>query len=127
MTRFLDGPAAGVTLFLKRAPVYLRAVQNADGPTHPGDWDALDQLDDHPRASERIVVYRLEGEPTFCHINRGRKGGGFYRGGMYRVVDPQPSDTELRTDAGWRGWAAAQIGVPLAADGTALVQGETAK
>lgn len=57
MTRFLDGPAQGVTLFLHRAPVFLRAVQE------------------------------LEGEPTWMHVNRrvnGRNVSGCYRGGQYR-------------------------------------------
>jgi hypothetical protein len=118
VTRFLDGPAAGTTLYLKRAPVYLRAVQGPAGPTHAGDWDALDQLEDEPRSSERIVVYRLEGEPTFCHINRGGRGSGFYRGGAYRVVEPQPTDLEVRSTAAWRAWVSVQVGQPVGDDGT---------
>lgn len=115
MTRFVDGPATGVTLLLKRAPVYLRAVHtDADG------WDALDQLDDQAKSGEEIVVYKLEGEPTFMHIRRDRRagGGGFFRGGEYRVVKPQPDDEDVRSNVKWRAWVSAQIGAPLNSDGT---------
>jgi hypothetical protein len=120
MTRFLDGPAKGTTLFLRRAPVYLRAVQSADGSTHAGAWDALDQLDDEPRSDERIVVYRLDGEPTWCHINR-RGGGGIYRGGSYRVVVPQPADEAVRSNIHWRQWVGEQVGQPINANGEVAV------
>jgi hypothetical protein len=114
VTQFLDGPAAGSTLFLKRAPTYLRAVRGADGT-----WDALDQLSDVPRPGESIVVYRLEGEPTFCHINRDRRhgGSGVFRGGRYRVVEPQPSDVEVRETDAWRRWVGVQVGQPIGDDG----------
>jgi hypothetical protein len=111
MTRFLDGPAAGVTLMLRRAPVFLRAV-TTDG----GTWDALDQLDDSPQSTERIVVYRLDGEPTWCHI-RATKGGGVYRGGAYRVLEHQPADERVRSTAAWRAWVGEQVGEPVGEDG----------
>ena len=106
MTTFLNGPAKGVTLFLKRAPVFLRVVQGPDGPTHPGDWDALDQREDTPRAGERITVYELVGEPTWMHVCRSGNRGGVYRGGTYKVVDPQPEDAQVRSTAAWRAWVA---------------------
>lgn len=114
MTRFLDGPAEGQVLMLKRAPIYLRAVRSADGK-----WDALDQLDDVPRSGETIAVYKLEGEPTMCHINRARSagGGGFFRGGAYRVVAEQPSDDQVRSTAAWRAWVGEKVGRPVDADG----------
>ena len=101
MTRFLDGPAGGVTLALRRAPHFLRAVTLGDGT-----WDALDHFDDRPDFYERIVVYVMRGEPTWMHI-RAAKGGGFYRGGAYVVVTPQPPDEVLRDETQWRAWAAA--------------------
>jgi len=58
MTRFLDGPAEGVTLMLRRAPIYLRVVHRGT------EWDALDALDDRPTPDETIYVYVLHGEPT---------------------------------------------------------------
>lgn len=113
MTKFLDGPAAGVTLMLKRAPHYLRVVQAPDGK-----FDALDQLTDLPRSDERIVVYEMVGEPSWMHI-RSRRGGGIFRGGEYRVVDPQPDDSEIRLTTRWREWVSSKIGQPVADDGTA--------
>lgn len=89
---------------LRRAPDYLRAVQAPDG-----SWDALDQLDDQPASNESIVVYRLEGEPTWVHINARRGARGIYRGGSYRVVDPQPSELVLRDQKAWRLWAQEQF------------------
>lgn len=58
MTRFEDGPAAGVNLSLRRAPMFLRVVQN----NQTGEWDALDQLDDTPEKNETIFVYKVHGE-----------------------------------------------------------------
>ncbi len=114
MTQFLDGPAVGIILYLQRAPVFLRAVQDA-----AGKWDALDQLDDEPRSGERIIVYRMEGEPSWCHINRRGKGGsGVFRGGVYRVVDPQPEIDDVRSNRAWRAWVAVQAGGELAEDGS---------
>lgn len=51
MIEFLDGPAGNKTLELRRAPVYLRVVIDADG-----NIDALDQLDDRPKEDERITT-----------------------------------------------------------------------
>lgn len=135
MTVFIDGPAqnngewiAGsrplrrapsTPLLLKRAPHYLRAVL---GPA--GELDALDQLDDSPKAEETVVAYEMVGEPTICHINSGRRhgGSGFFRGGRYRVVAEQPTDEQLRSTVAWRAWVSERIGRPVAADGTAVPQ-----
>lgn len=100
MTQFIDGPAAGETLFLKRAPEFLRAVRNARG-----EWDALDQLGDTPASDETIVVYQLDGPTGWCHINRGRHGSGMFVTAQYRVLDPQPADDEVRSTTAWRTWA----------------------
>lgn len=117
MTRFLDGPAMGTTLFLRRAPHYLRVVQGPDGPTAPGTVDALDQLDDTPSASERITAYEMVGEPGYMHV-RMRKGGGVYRGGTYRMVAEQPDDATLRDAGLWRAWVSQRIGQPVGPDGS---------
>lgn len=118
MTTFLDGPAYGTTLFLKRAPHYLRVVLGPDGPTHTGTVDALDQLDDVPRSDERIVVYEMTAGPTHVHINRGRKGCAWYRGGEYRMVAAQPEDAVLRSTESWRAWVSEKIGAPVGPDGS---------
>lgn len=113
MTKFLDGPAVGEGLMLKRAPLFLRAVK---GPS--GKWDALDQLTDTPSADETIVVYRLVNGPWTVHLNMGRKGCGWYQGGEYHVVAEQPSDAEMRTTAAWQTWCRAAVGQAVAADGS---------
>lgn len=118
MTRFIDGPAKGTTLFLRRAPHYLRVVQGPDGPTAPGTIDALDQLDDTPRASETVTAYEMVGGPSHMHVNRGRLGCAWYRGGEYRMVAEQPDDATLRDAARWRAWVSQRIGQPIAADGS---------
>ncbi|HSI11752.1 MAG TPA: hypothetical protein VK961_06890 [Chthoniobacter sp.] len=102
MTKFEDGPAQGNSLMLKRAPIFLRVVVNTQG-----EWDALDQLDDHAHQGESLYAYTLTGEPGMCHILRrsGPKGGsGFYVMAAYRFVTPQPSDAEMRDNTAWREW-----------------------
>lgn len=116
MTRFLDGPAAGIPpLYLKRAPKYLRVVRSA-----AGTWDALDQLTDTPKSDETIIAYVMVSGPTWVHVRRDRRhgGSGFFQGGEYRVVDPQPADEVMRSTSSWRAWVSEQVGVPVAADGT---------
>jgi len=103
LTVFLDGPAADVKLMLSRAPHFLRAVQNSGG-----EWDALDQLTDEPREGERIVVYEMVGEPTWMHVRATKGRSGVYRGGQYRMVDPQPLEAEVRDRAKWQAWASAR-------------------
>lgn len=106
MAKFLDGPAAGVTLQLRRAPVLLRAVGNQGG-----DWDALDQLDDTPDAGERIAVYiQVAGTLRRWH----QRPGGCYEGADYRLLAPQPADELVRSTDAWRKWCFAQRDVLVA-------------
>lgn len=107
MTRFIDGPAAGKTLMLKRAPLFLRVTQRGD------DWDALDQLDDQPAADEEIHVYRLQGQPGSVHMNFGRCRGGLFTTAEYAYFSPQPTDAELRTTAAWHATASRLAGVDV--------------
>lgn len=103
MMRFLDGPAAGVTLAIRRAPCMLRLVQ-----TPEGDWDALDQLDDVAHPTEKIVVYRWRAKPSAVHLNCGRgknrSAGGFYPFGDYVFMPDQPGDAITRDNAAWEAW-----------------------
>jgi hypothetical protein len=106
MTHFTDGPAEGQTLMLRRAPFFLRAVQSADG-----EWDALDHIDDTAAPCERVVVYQMEGEPTWCHIRMSGKrhgGSGVYRGGAYKLAADPPPDDVARDNARWREWCAVE-------------------
>lgn len=106
MTRFIDGPAKSHTLFLKRAPIFLRVVTDSTG-----EWDALDQLTDTPRFGEKIFVYQLVSGRTRVHLQRrvkGRRVCGFYEGGEYRFVVDQPADEILRARESWEAWETAE-------------------
>ena len=103
MVSFLDGPAAGVVLELHRAPVFLRVVIGHEGV------DALDQLDDEPRAGEDIAVYQRVGNAGSIHLSgrdkNGRRFGRTLATGEYRLHDEQPADEIVRSQSRWRSWA----------------------
>lgn len=102
MTTFTNGPAASATLWLKRAPLFLRVTK---GPT--GEFDALDQLSDTPKADEAIFAYRRVGRSGSVHINarkNGRHCGGFFTTATYEIVPIQPDDATMRDTAKWREW-----------------------
>lgn len=102
MITFLDGPAKGTTLDLKRAPKYLRVAIDAKG-----EVDALDQLDDTPRDDETLHAYRMVGQPTRYHVCRSpRKLSGWHNQAEYEMVDEQPQDEVLRDTQRWQQWAA---------------------
>lgn len=100
MSKFLDGPAAGSALMLRRAPVFLRAV--IDEST--GKVDALDQMDDTPGPSERVHVYRRVGEPIHACV----RPGGCYELGDYRHV-PDVDERLVRVTEDWRRWVDAFV------------------
>lgn len=109
MVSFLDGPASGETLMLRRVPMLLRVVQSRDG-----EWDALDQLDDVPKATETIHVYRRRddlgvGWMHLCARGRSRAASGRYYNCSYSVVPNQPSDEQVRTTEAWQAWATAWL------------------
>lgn len=108
MSKFLDGPAAGTTLMLRRAPVWLRVVIAPDGTV-----DALDQPSDTPAADEAVHVYRQhEGTHTAAFICRtGKSPGGRFEFADYRYVAHAPT-AELRDRAAWQAWCMAQPGRP---------------
>ncbi|MDB5294956.1 MAG: hypothetical protein JWO31_939 [Phycisphaerales bacterium] len=106
MITFANGPAVGVSLWLRRAPLFLRVVRAA-----AGEWDALDQLADTPRRGEAIHVYVRVGRPTLLHVD-GQDGAGRRRGwtsqhGEYRAWPDQPGDAHTRQTAAWRAWCEA--------------------
>lgn len=103
MTRFLDGPARGQTLMLKRAPKFLRVTRDDKHSLSPV-WDALDQVDDTPMQGESLFAYQCKGTPTMCHVNiRGGKGG-FYPIAEYELCQVQPTDDEMRSTSAWQAW-----------------------
>ena len=102
--RFLDGPAKGTVLDLRRAPLLLRVVIAADGTV-----DALDQLHDAPKPSEAIHVYLRQGQPTRYHVCRSpRRLSGWHISADYRLYGRQPDDATARDEHAWRQWAAEQ-------------------
>ena len=115
MISFLDGPAKGQVMVLKRVPQFLRVVQNSNG-----DIDALDQFYDTPSLDESIYAYQTEGEVTRAHIrvSGSRKAGkstdlrsGFYWMAKYRLCPVQPSDSIMRSAIAWGEWAAERASV----------------
>ena len=105
--RFLDGPAAGKSLTIKRTPKLLRVVAlGGFGPD--AVIDALDQLDDSPRDGEAIVAYRLSGEVGTLHVDyrdkSNRRRGDWWATADYRVIGEQPPEATLRDRDAWREW-----------------------
>ena len=100
---FKNGPASGKTLRLYRAPYFLRVVWS------PGlqDWDALDLLDDEPCVDEKLVAYRMAGQPMRMHLNYGGGRGEWLDSVEYVAVDPQPADEDMRMTDAWHRWTAA--------------------
>lgn len=100
MARFIDGPAAGVYLELRRAPIMLRVVCSGKG-----QWDALDQLDDLPLWNETVHVYRMRGDPITYHVCRSpRSKSGWHNDSEYVVWPTPPPDETLRDNAAWAAW-----------------------
>jgi hypothetical protein len=99
----LDGPAKG-TFTVRRAPVYLRAtISKLDGRR-----DVLDQLEDEPLRYEDVYVYRLDrGTHGVVYV----RPGGCFESGLYRLVEPQPDQRDVRANAAWRAWVDEQQAV----------------
>jgi hypothetical protein len=98
MTTFIDGPAKGEVLYLKRAPRFLRVTQN--GIT----FDGLDQLADEPQETELIHVYQITG-PIAGIVTTTR---GVFPVAQYRFFQPPPPDSHVRQNHAWRGWTTRQ-------------------
>lgn len=101
MTKFENGPAAGVTLMLRRAPVFLRVTQRG------GKFDALDQLDDRPHEREKLTAYALKERPGWASIRASNGGGGFFPVATYEVIEAAPDDATMRDETAWRAWCEA--------------------
>jgi hypothetical protein len=96
VTTFIDGPAAGTNLMLRRAPIYLRVTIDAAA----GKVDALDQLDDRPEDQETVHVYRkVPGTRSMFCI----RPGGCFETAEYRWI-PDAVGEELRETSAWRAW-----------------------
>ena len=105
MTRFVNGPAAGKVMMLRRSPparflrVTIRGV----------DFDALDMLDDEPREDEQLFAYRLTEYKGMAHLLMSpRKNSGWFPMSVYEFVEDQPADAVMRDGDRWREWCMAQ-------------------
>lgn len=107
MITFTNGPAAGVSLSCVRAPLYLRVVRS-----RTGEWDALDQISDTPKATETITAYRRVGSAGSMHLSYSTPSGPVAgRSGAiaeYELCAEQPSDEVARDNEAWRNWATEQ-------------------
>ena len=84
---------------VKRAPEFLRAVRDKMGET-----DVLDQIDDTPKKSEKIYVYKREGGFTTVHIYMSpRASSGFYAMAKYRYL-PDVDGEQFRDNCVWQKW-----------------------
>jgi hypothetical protein len=104
LTKFLDGPAAGVVLSLRRAPIFLRVVRNKLARSQEKAWDALDQVDDTCKPREEVVVYVRAGEATMVHVCARPRGSGWYAMAQYKMFDPQPSPDDVFLNEDWQAW-----------------------
>lgn len=111
MITFLDGPAAGVKLSLQRPPILLRVVRDPK----TGEWDAIDQLGDRPRAGEEITVYRRRDD--LLVIRASRLACVYVATASYNVNPIQPTDAQVRNTAAWREWAEAHASPPQSTEG----------
>ena len=110
MIEFIDGPAVGQSLALHRAPKLLRVVRSRQG-----EWDALDQLNDEPKLSEQIFVYRRRDDLPISKYHllcsgRAKRATGWYWRASYSAIEPQPGEHDIRDTAAWRAWATQQTG-----------------
>ena len=104
MINFVDGPAAGQSLALRRAPTFLRVVRSQSG-----EWDALDQLDDEPKPRELVFAYYLATPQSRYHLKCSRRGAsGWYVSASYAFHPEQPDEATLRDTMQWRAWCQAQ-------------------
>lgn len=111
MTRFIDGPAKGISLSLRTAPIFLRVVHMDKAKR---EWDALDDYEDTPSPEETIHVYILAGTPGTCHIDgrdpkTGKRFGRWEVMAEYRIWrGGDPLEDEKRITELWQKWCARQ-------------------
>jgi hypothetical protein len=102
LVQFSDGPAEGKVLHLRRAPWLLRVVMEG------GSVDALDQLDDAPKPSESIHVYRrIRQFSNAIYCTRG-KGCHHVVAYSYLLHELQPDDAAARDKQKWQAWCETQ-------------------
>jgi hypothetical protein len=89
---------------VKRAPVFLRAVKNGKGET-----DVLDQLDDMPKKTEKIYIYKRVGGFTDIHVLMSpRSKSGWYVLANYNWIQEIDGE-QYRDNATWQLWVADEL------------------
>lgn len=103
--RFLDGPAAGLEITVRRAPTYLRVVAGGvKGTAWRGEcWDVLDLPEDEPEAGERLYAYRIM--PGTWGQVFVRPGGEFQSGDYYLLEVSDELLEAFRVREQFRAWA----------------------
>lgn len=103
MTTFIDGPFHGESIELKRSPMALRVVRD---PDHK--WDALDLPKDEVYPNESIWLYLLQGNARTQNVtyldSTGKKRSKVVATAVYRYVEVQPADGQMRTNRAWMRW-----------------------
>jgi len=94
MIHLIDGPEAGITLPVTRAPRFLRIVHNG------AHIAALDQLDQEPEETEIIYIYQRLGPLPADKQNPTAE---------YRFYPVQPPDRRARHPYGWEAWVKEQL------------------
>jgi hypothetical protein len=107
VTTFKDGPAEGLKLLLRRAPIFIRAVVDEGG-----EMDVLDDPGDATRPGEVPYTYRRLNKPfTFFVSERGPRGnrtGGQFVGADYALHEIQPDRGTMTDNARWQKWCVEQ-------------------
>jgi hypothetical protein len=106
-TTFLDGPAAGQKLSLRRNPILLRVTHDpVTNSTVGGVWDALDNPADKLKHAEKCYLYRLTAPPGYVHVRATAKSGpsGSWCTGVYSVMLVQPDRDILRDNDKFGRW-----------------------
>lgn len=101
---FVDGPAAGIQIPLRRRPILLRIVHSP-----AAGWDGLDQLDDSPAPEERVFLYWRKQEGQWCHVDGRDAKTGKRFGRTEWIVDffhvsDGPTEEILRDNGKYRDW-----------------------
>ncbi len=110
MTRFVDGPARGITLLLTSSPLFIRAVRDRHNvlDNHDG-WSALLFKAAEPKRTESVYAYRLVACRGTIQVRRtGRPDDSTvaYTVADYSLVEDQPDDAVMRDWLRWSEWCA---------------------
>lgn len=111
------GGIRGRGLLLKRQPRLLRFVLTG---TDWGTLDALDQLDDTPKAGEYVIAAEKRDESSvhFSGTRNGKRAGWWERAATYESVPDQPPQDVLRDTERWRTWCQERIAAEGPKEGT---------